>query len=196
MFSPGGSSHLWDWTPCSAEAPGLWPPHVKSWFIGKTDAGRIKYDEEGDDRYEMAGMGITTDGRVWSELPVEMVMDREIIQPCIHGVAASQTLLSGLNWTEPPFILLQLQERCLPLQHHWEASDTVHSQCGCTCVYACTRKHTHTCMLTHSTSSKLSVSPAICGFAVTQQAPRKDGHSKSLLLLTFKHRNHLALRNE
>ena len=38
-------------TDVKAETPVLWPPHVKSWFIGKdSDAGRDWGQEKGDDR--------------------------------------------------------------------------------------------------------------------------------------------------
>ena len=35
-----------------AEIPILWPPHVKSWLIGKDpDAGKLRVGGEGDARY-------------------------------------------------------------------------------------------------------------------------------------------------
>ena len=39
-----------------AESPALWPPHVKSWLIGKdSDAGRDWEQEKGMTEDEMAG---------------------------------------------------------------------------------------------------------------------------------------------
>ena len=47
-----------------AETPGLWPPHTKSWFIGKDpDAGRDWGQEEGTTEDEMAGWHHWLDGR-------------------------------------------------------------------------------------------------------------------------------------
>ena len=50
-----------------AEAPILWPPHAKSWLIGKdSDAGRDwGQEEKGRTDDEMAGWHHQLDGRVW-----------------------------------------------------------------------------------------------------------------------------------
>ena len=44
-------------TDAEAETPILWPPHVKSWLIGKDpDAGRdLRQEEKGTTEDEMAG---------------------------------------------------------------------------------------------------------------------------------------------
>ena len=48
-------------TDAEAETPILWPPHVKSWLIGKDpDAGREK--EKGTTEDEMAGWHHPLDG--------------------------------------------------------------------------------------------------------------------------------------
>ena len=84
-----------------AEAPVLWPPHVKSWLIGKgSDAGRDwGQEEKGMTEDEMARWPHGLDG-VWVRLSElrEMVMDREAWRAAIHGVANSQTRLN--DWTE------------------------------------------------------------------------------------------------
>ena len=82
-----------------AEAPILWPPHVKSWLIRKdSDAGRDwGQEEKGTPEDEMAGWHHWLNGRE-SEWARELVMDREAWRAEIHGVAKSRTRLS--NWIE------------------------------------------------------------------------------------------------
>ena len=87
-----------------AETPILWPPHAKSWLIGKDpDAGRDwGQEEKGTAEDEMAVWHHRLDGLSVSKFR-ELVMNREAWSAVIHGVTKSRTGLSDwteLNWTE------------------------------------------------------------------------------------------------
>ena len=80
----------------------LWPPHAKSWLIGKDpntgkDWGQ---EEKGTTEDEMAGWHHWLDGQSLSELR-EMVMDTEA---CVLKFMGSQSVghdwVTELNWTE------------------------------------------------------------------------------------------------
>ena len=86
-------------TEAKADTPVLWPPHLKSWLIGKdSDAGRDwGLEENGTTEDELSGWHHWSMDVTLSELR-ELVMDREASRAAIHGVPKSQTRLS--NWIE------------------------------------------------------------------------------------------------
>ena len=86
-------------TDAEAETPILWPPHAKSWLIGKEpDVGRDwGQEEKGTTEDEMAGWHHQLDGHEF-EWTLGVGDGQGGLAAVIHGVAKSWTRLS--DWTE------------------------------------------------------------------------------------------------
>ena len=95
-----------------AETPVLWPPHEKSWLIGKdSDAGRDwGQEEKGMTKDEMAGWHHGLDGCESEWTPG--VGDRQGGLACCNSWGRKESDTSErLNWTEPVFSLSLLYNR-------------------------------------------------------------------------------------
>ena len=116
VHSKGDQS--WEFTgriDVKAETPVLWPPHVKSWLIGKdSDAGRDWGQEKGRTEDEMAGWHHRLQGREFEW--TQEVGDRQRGLVCCDswGCKKSDTT-EPLNWTEPQ----EEEERVLGSAEWW-----------------------------------------------------------------------------
>ena len=89
-----------------AETPVLWPPHAKSWLIGKdSDAGRDwGQEEKGTTEDEMAGWHNQLDGHEFEWAPG--VGDGQGGLACCHSWGRKESnMTERLNWTELRHIL-------------------------------------------------------------------------------------------
>ena len=105
-FKPVNPKEYQSWifivrTDAKAETPILWPPHVKSWLIGKDsdDGTDLGQEEKGMTEDEMAGWHHQLDGHEFEWTPG--VVDGQGGLACCSswGHKESDTI-EGLNWTE------------------------------------------------------------------------------------------------
>jgi len=84
-----------------AETPVLWPPHVKSWFIGKdSDAGRDwGQEEKWTTEDEMAGWNHWLDGREFEWTP-GVGDGQEGLACCDSWGCKESDMTERLNWTK------------------------------------------------------------------------------------------------
>ena len=85
-------------TDAEAEAPIVWPPDVKSWFIGKDLYAQKDWrqEEKGTTEDEMVGWHHWLNGLVFEQALGDGEGEGRLCA-AVHGVAKSQTRLS--NWT-------------------------------------------------------------------------------------------------
>ena len=97
-------------TDAEAESPILWPPHVKSWLIGKDpDAGRVwGQEEKGITEDEMAGWHHRLNGHEFAQAP-GAGDGQEAWRATVHGVSKSWTWPS--NWTDLIHVYMRERER-------------------------------------------------------------------------------------
>ena len=85
-----------------AETPVLWPPHAKSWLIGKdSDAGRDWGQEKGTTEDEMAGWHHRLDGHESEWAPGDGDGQGGLACCDSWGCKESDTT-ERLNWTDDP----------------------------------------------------------------------------------------------
>ena len=98
-------------TDAEAETPILWPPHVKSWLIGKDlDAGRdYRQEEKGTTEDEMAGWHHRLDGHEFEWTPG--AGDGQGGLACCDSWSCKESeTTERLNWTEDAECLIKWSE--------------------------------------------------------------------------------------
>ena len=98
-----------------AETPVLWPPHVKSWLIGKdSDAGRDwGQEEKGTTEDKMAGWHHRLDGREF-EWTLGVGDGQGGLACCNSWGCKELNTTERLNWTELRASLVAQMVKCLP----------------------------------------------------------------------------------
>ena len=107
-----------------AETPVLWPPHVKSWLIGKdSDAGRDwGQEEKGTTEDEMAGWHHRFDGRA-SEWTLGVGDGQGGLACCDSWGREELDTTEWLNWTE-------LRDYCTKYSNSDRKTKIIHHRCA------------------------------------------------------------------
>ena len=123
-------------TDAKAETPILWPPHVKSWLIGKDpDAGRDwRQEEKGTTEDEMAGWYHWLDGHEFG-WTLGVGDGQGGLACCNSWVCKELDMAEQVNWTELNWCFLRPTlphtPGCLALgewsHHHFQAVSSVYS---------------------------------------------------------------------
>ena len=92
-------------TDAKAETPILWPPHVKSWLIGKDPHAGRNWGQEEKGTTGWDGWMASPTWFTWVWVNSSVLMDREAWHAVIHGVAKSLTRLR--DWIELIYCLAQ-----------------------------------------------------------------------------------------
>ena len=119
-------------TDAKAETPVLWPPHVKSWLIGKdSDVGRDwGQEEKGMTEDEMAGWHHWLNGRE-SQWTPGVGVGQGGLACCNSWGRTESDMTERLNWTEPYFLMWQ-KPFSEALQINWIGLNCIHmSICYC-----------------------------------------------------------------
>ena len=105
-----------------AETLVLWPPHTKSWLIGKDSDARRDWERKEKGQLRMRWLDDITD---WMDVSLnelqEMVMNREAWHAVIHWSPNSWTWLSDwteLNWTKTGKLLTYSNSAKLQSEFH------------------------------------------------------------------------------
>ena len=91
-------------TDAEAEAPILWLPDVKNWFIRKDpDTGKDwRQENKGMIEDEMVGWHHRLNGQVWANLGSWWWTGKPGMQQSVGSQRAGHNWATELNWTEPP----------------------------------------------------------------------------------------------